>query len=845
MDGSTIGTNTAQNGGGIFNDSGTATIQNSASITGNSATFSGGGIFNDAMLIVDGSTLGTNTALYGGAIFNRGTATIQGATTIMANSVSQDGGGIYSLVGGTVTVDASTLTGNSAGKDGGGVFNDGSFTGTNSTFNANTAGGEGGGIGNTGTLILTNVTISGNSAVTNGGGIYTGAVTATAQINNSTIANNRADSGGTSAGTGGGISHEDPGSVTLTSTIVATNFVGTGTTGSDVNGTVSGTFNLIGVDTGLSGLTNGMDNNLVGTAASPIDPLLEPLADNGGPTRTQAILPSSPALNAGDNPLSLDFDQRGTPFVRTFGNQTDIGALELHTADIAAYAPGPGTLGIVQVVNAITQDVLFSFEPYPGFMGGVRVAVGDVNNDGTPDIITGAGPGGGPHVKVIDGNTHLDLYSFFAYNPAFLGGVFVAAADVNGDNLADIIVGADAGGGPHVKVFSGANLSELFSFFAYDPRFAGGVRVAAGDITGDGTPDIITAPGPGGGPHVRVFDGSVPQTSGLGMDISATQGNPLGSFFAYNPAFLGGVFVAAGDVNGDGQIDLITGAGPGGGPHVRVFSERIGGPSFIFAIGSDGAAQAIYSFFAYNPAFLGGVRVAASDITGDGQADIITAPGPGGGPNIRAFDAADPHMRLAQVRNVLYPNDPNFHGGVFVAASTRLESLLALRLADGFAPTENASSLTQSEAEAVFAAALARLEAAGLSADAAGTLSTLTIEIQNLAGNLLGGALPGAIVLDTNAAGLGWYIDPTPLSDEEFPGDNLTALTSPAAGHVDLLTVLLHELAHQLGGTDLDAGEFPNRLLADSLPPGQRRLPNSEDLDNLFANGDVLNELLN
>ena len=98
------------------------------------------------------------------------------------------------------------------------------------------------------------------------------------------------------------------------------------------------------------------------------------------------------------------------------------------------------------------------------------------------------------------------------------------------------VTGAGEGGGPHVQVFDAATGALLFGFFAYDPAFTGGVRVAAADVNGDGVPDVITAPGPGGGPHVRVFDGAA---------LQAGQAVEVVGLFAYNPAFTGGVYIGA------------------------------------------------------------------------------------------------------------------------------------------------------------------------------------------------------------------------------------------------------------------------------------------------------------
>src|SRR4051812_46349965 len=115
-------------------------------------------------------------------------------------------------------------------------------------------------------------------------------------------------------------------------------------------------------------------------------------------------------------------------------------------------------------------------------------------------------------------------------------------------------VGADTGNAPMVQVYN-PDGTLLYSFQAYDASFRGGVRVAVGDVTGDGVADIVTAPGRSGKPQIKVFDG--------------TSGTEVANFMAYAENFRGGVYVAVADVNGDGHADVVTGADAGGGPHVR------------------------------------------------------------------------------------------------------------------------------------------------------------------------------------------------------------------------------------------------------------------------------------
>ena len=150
--------------------------------------------------------------------------------------------------------------------------------------------------------------------------------------------------------------------------------------------------------------------------------------------------------------------------------------------------------------NANTGEVIFDQFVYDqSYTGGVRVATGDVNGDGIPDLIVGAGIGGGPHIQVFDGATFQVISSFFAYEDSFRGGVYLSTADVNGDGNLDIIVGSGDGGGPVVRIFDGQG-NVLANFFAFDESFRGGVRVTASDMTGDGIPEIITAAGTGGSP---------------------------------------------------------------------------------------------------------------------------------------------------------------------------------------------------------------------------------------------------------------------------------------------------------------------------------------------------------
>ena len=275
-------------------------------------------------------------------------------------------------------------------------------------------------------------------------------------------------------------------------------------------------------------------------------------------------------------------------------------------------AAGSGQGGLVSIFNA-NGTPRQSFAPYgTGYKGAVTVAQGDVNDDGVADLVTGTGAGVAPHVLVLDGNTLAVIGSFYAYAEQFLGGVRVAAGDVDGDGRAEVVTGTGPGSAPNVCVFNGTTGATQQSFYAYAPEYRGGINVAAGDVTGDGKADIVTGSGVGVSPHVVVFDGVTQQA--------------LYSFYAYLPGFKGGVNVGVADVDNDGKADILTGAAPGADPHVKVFS------------GADGTQK--QSFDAFATSFNGGVSVAGADLNGDGKADIIAGTQTQSA-QVKAFNAID------------------------------------------------------------------------------------------------------------------------------------------------------------------------------------------------------------
>jgi hypothetical protein len=289
---------------------------------------------------------------------------------------------------------------------------------------------------------------------------------------------------------------------------------------------------------------------------------------------------------------------------------------------------------------------------------GAVTATGDLDGDGYDWLVAGPGPGPyhPPTVTVYTDEGDRDC-SFLAYGtPRY--GVNIAAGDIDGDGMDEIVTGAGPGAvfGPHVRGWDyndGAvvPLSEV-SFMAYG-TLRWGVNVACGDLDGDSMDEIVTGAGPGDvfGPHVRGWKldhGMVRPVSGV-------------SFLSYGTNKYG-VNVACGDIDGDGMDEIVTGPGPS-----EQFGSHVRGWDFD---GTSLTAMADVNFFAFTePMLLGGAVVACGDIDNDRIDEILTAPGPmtGNSPWLKSWNYDGDMVGLIDDKSFMVFEPADFTGGANLA----------------------------------------------------------------------------------------------------------------------------------------------------------------------------------
>lgn len=570
-------------------------------LSGNSVvrplTITGGTVVVMHLTLSDGSG-----GAQGGAVDVASGADVTLDRVTVASSTATTGGGIFNA--GTLLLKDGTVSGNTAPNGGGGIFNDGAMTITRSTVSGNfSTSGSGGGINNwsSGTMTINNSTISGNGASYYGGITNSHALA----VNNSTVASN------TLGGATVGIHTESPSSAplsattTLTGTIVANNGSGPGgvneCTGESA---ISGGYNVIrNTDTDVPSWTachsasfTGDATNLLGTTASPIDPQLRPLADNGGPTQTMPPGNQSPAVDRipSANATCVAIDQRGV--ARPIGGGCDIGAVERDTlvvdstgdqvdssaGDGACRASGPTcTLrAAIQEANATTLPPgahLNIWFDIPG-AGAQTIAPATalpaitqtVHIDGTtqPGSACPSGPGVAATLNVVLDGAALSSSA---------NGLSIDAQDSEVRGLVVINVGPGGGG------FSGGNGIAITQTNAT-------IRC---NLIGVG-PDGATAHGNGVGVYVRAAGAQIGGATDADRDVIS--GNGTGVLFQFSSVTSGAIqgnYVgtnaygtgAVGNTNG-GVVTSNTSGVLIGGPTSSHGNLISGNPNAAVSIGS-------------------------------------------------------------------------------------------------------------------------------------------------------------------------------------------------------------------------------------------------------------------
>jgi hypothetical protein len=323
----------------------------------------------------------------------------------------------------------------------------------------------------------------------------------------------------------------------------------------------------------------------------------------------------------------------------------------------AHFQPSFSTPFVITILPVGGGDVTYEFEvtglpTLPG-LGADRVASGSFNDDGVNDIALATGPGRPAEVSLIDGKSRVEIASVMPFGSDFTGGLMVAAGDIDGDGIDDIAVAADVGGGPRISIYlvRDGQLVLTNTFFALDETFRGGLRIALGDIDGDGYADLVVTGGPGAGPRVATYDGRT-------LTDFQTPQRLFNDFFAMDPNSRLGLFVAVGDLNSDGKAEIAVSSDVGGGPRIVVFN----GTSFF-----NRELEVAADFFAGDPDSRGGLRIAIRDVSSRDGMELIAGDGPGAGSTVRVYTGYDIYFQPDPEPVLTTELLPGYLGGVFVA----------------------------------------------------------------------------------------------------------------------------------------------------------------------------------
>ncbi|MBU2229411.1 VCBS repeat-containing protein [Patescibacteria group bacterium] len=355
----------------------------------------------------------------------------------------------------------------------------------------------------------------------------------------------------------------------------------------------------------------------------------------------------------GDNTVRVDAvkgienaDTISRTVIYSMGGDTPIDTATGDVYDIVALTNEDSSPQI-RIFNSegVLQSQFFTFSD--AFRGEFRVLVADVNGDNESEIVAWSqGEGYGPQVRIFTKEGTL-LAQKMVLNEGYRSGIdLVNNVDLDGDGRQDFVIVPRGNGGTNLRAYKynaqTGTIDLLAWTMAYQEEYKGKVKVVTADVTGDSTVNIITSP-LDGGPNVRVFHYDT-NTQSLELD---------GWFMAYQEEFRGGVLIATGDVNGDGQKDIITYPEEEGGANIRAYTYNSTTEEF----------ELIDWIQPFGEEFRGSATVKVFDLDKDGQVEIITAPAIGGGPNLRVYSYDETLERFAlKDWEMVFAED--FRGGV-------------------------------------------------------------------------------------------------------------------------------------------------------------------------------------